>query len=188
MIPLDITWRNVSPSPAIEDDIREKANKLDQFIDEIIKCRVVLEVPHRRHHKGKLYHVRLDISVPGSEIVINREPDQHAAREDVYVSIHEAFDAARRQLQDYARRRRREVKGHEAGPFARISRLFPDDGYGFLETVDGREIYFHKNSVLDASFESIVVGMEVHFSEEEGEKGPQASTVKVVGRHASQAR
>ena len=106
MVPLNITWRNVSSSPAIEAEIRAKASKLEQFIDQIIHCRVVLEVPHRRHHKGKLYHVRLDISVPGGEIVINREPDRRAAREDVYVSIHEAFDAARRQLQDFAREQR----------------------------------------------------------------------------------
>lgn len=182
MIPLKIAFRNVSSSRAIEDNIREKASKLGQFFDRITSCRVVLEVPHRHHHKGKLFHVRLDIKVPGGEIVINREPDKHSSREDVFVSIQEAFDAARRQLQDYARRKRGEVKDHELPPLARISKLFPEEGFGFLETLDGREVYFHKNSVLDGHFEHMEIGVEVHFSEEEGEKGPQASSVKLVGK------
>jgi len=182
MIPLKITYRNVSSSQAIEDSIREKASKLEQFFDRITSCRVVLEVPHRHHHKGMLYHVRLDINVPGGEIVINREPDQHSAREDVFVSIQEAFDAAKRQLQNYARRKRGEVKGHELPPLARISKLFPKEGFGFLETLDGREVYFHKNSVLDGHFEHMEIGAEVHFSEEKGEKGPQASSVKIAGK------
>ena len=182
MIPLKITFRNVSSSQAIEDTIRERASKLDQFFDRITSCRVVLEVPHRRHHKGKLYHVRVDIKVPGGEIVINREPDKHSAREDVYVSIQEAFDAARRQLQDHARRKRGDVKDHVVAPVARVSKLFLEQGYGFLETVDGREVYFNKNSILGELFEHMKVGSQVHFSDEEGEKGPQASSVKLMGK------
>jgi len=185
MIPLKITWRNVAPSPAIEENIREKAEKLDQFIDEVTNCRVVLEVPHRHQRKGKLYHVRLDIKVPGGEVVINREPDKRSARADVYVSIQEAFDAARRQLQDHVRRRRGDIKGHELPPHGRVDRLFPEEGYGFLSTLDGRQIYFHKNSVLEGRFEDLTVGTAVHFTEEDGEKGPQAASVKVVGPPAA---
>ncbi|MCH6545207.1 MAG: HPF/RaiA family ribosome-associated protein [Deltaproteobacteria bacterium] len=182
-VPLQITFRNMPPTEAIEAHIREKAAKLDQFYDRVMSCRVVMEVPHRRHHKGKLYHVRVDIKVPGWEVVINREPTKHSAHEDVYVSVQQAFDAARRQLQDYARRQRGEVKGHEGVPIARVSKLFADEGYGFLETADGREIYFHRNSVLDGHFEHMDVGTEVHFAEEDGERGTQASTVRHVGKH-----
>jgi len=185
MVPLQITFRNMPPTEAIEANIREKAAKLDHFYDRITSCRVVVEVPHRRHHKGKLYHVRVDIKVPGWEVVINREPSKHSAHEDIYVAIQQAFDAARRQLQDYARRQRGGVKGHESVPIARVSKLLADEGYGFLETADGREVYFHRNSVLDGHFEHMEVGTEVHFAEEDRDKGPQASTVRSVGKHHS---
>ena len=181
-IPLQLTLRNMPPSEAIEAHIRERATKLDAFSDRIMSCRVVVEAPHRHHHKGKLYHVRIDMTVPGGELVVNREPSKHASHKDVYVAIRDAFGGARRKLQDYVRRQRGQVKLHEPTPLARVSRLFPQDGFGFLETADGREIYFHKNSVLGGGFAHMEVGSEVYFAEEKGEKGPQASTVKLVGK------
>lgn len=170
------------PSETIEADIREKAAKLDVFCDRLMGCRVVVEAPHRRHHQGRLYHVRIDLTVPGGELVVKREPSKHNAHEDIYVAIRDAFDGARRKLQDYARRQRGQVKLHEPVPAARVSRLFPDEGFGFLETADGREIYFHKNSVLGSGFTNLEVGSEVSYAEEQGEKGPQASTVRLTGR------
>lgn len=204
--PLQITLRNMPPSPAIEDTIREKAAKLDSYYDRILGCRVVVEAPHRRHHKGKAYLVRIDLTVPGGELVVNRarnplnaaklrdpelagndlaeshEPSKHAAHEDVYVAIRDAFNSAGRKLQNYARKRRGEVKAHEPAALARVTKMFPEDDYGFLQTVDGREIYFHRNSVLQPGFDHLEVGAEVHFAEEVGEKGPQATTVRVPGK------
>ncbi len=119
MLPLQITFRNIPSSEAIEASIRERAGKLDLFYDIITSCRVVVEVPHR-HHKGKLYHVRVDITVPGGELVINRESTKRTAHEEVYVLIQKAFDTARRQLQDYARRQWGEVKGHEITPHSKL--------------------------------------------------------------------
>ena len=173
-IPLQITARNFDLTETIEDAIREKAQKLDLFYDQIMRCRVLVEAPHRRHHKGVLFNTRIDITVPGGEIVIKREP-----HEDLYVSIGDAFRAARRQIEDYDRERRREVKYHEEMPRAIVSALFSERGYGFLTTIDGREFYFHKNSVLRNKFKDLKIGMKVRFVEELGEKGPQASTVKV---------
>ena len=173
-IPLQITARNFDLTETIEDAIREKAQKLDLFYDQIMRCRVLVEAPHRRHHKGVLFNTRIDITVPGGEIVIKREP-----HEDLYVSIGDAFRAARRQVEDYDRERRRKVKYHEEMPRAIVSALFPEKGYGFLTTPDGREFYFHKNSVLGDKFKDLKIGMKVRFVEESGEKGPQASTVKV---------
>jgi ribosomal subunit interface protein len=169
------------PSEAIEAHIIEKSDVLERFCDTITSCRVIVEAPHRRHRTGKLYHVRVDITVPGEELVVKREPALHAAHEDIYVAIRDAFDAARRELQNYTRRRRGQVKARKSAPMARVSKLFPDKGYGFLETPDGRELYFHKNSVLEPGFERISVGTKVRFAEEEGEQGPQASTVKIAG-------
>lgn len=107
-IPLQITIRDMEHSDALETHIRDKANKLEEFFDRIMSCRVVVEMPHKHHHQGKQFNVRIDIGVPGSEIVVNRD---HA--EDVYVALRDAFDAAKRQLEDYARKIRGNVKMHQ---------------------------------------------------------------------------
>ena len=177
-LPLKITLRDIAHSEALEGLIREKASWLELFYDQIIGCRVVVEGPVRHHRKGGPYTVRIDLGVPGEDIVVNRQ-----AAEDPYVAVHDAFDAARRQLQDHVLRRRGVVKVHEEIPHGRVSKLFLDEGYGFLETPDGREVYFHRNSVLGADFDRLSIGTEVRFAEEEGEKGLQASTVTVVGKH-----
>jgi ribosomal subunit interface protein len=180
-LPLQITFRNLPSSEAITSVIREKAEKLDRFSDRIMSCRVMVEASHRHQHNGKIYHVRIDLTVPGEEIVVGRDPVNHA-HEDVYVAIRDAFDSAKRQLQDHRRRVRGEEKVHEMPSHARVIRIFPDEGYGFIQTLDGREVYFHKNSVLKNGFEKLEVGDEVRFDEELGEKGPQASTVVAVGK------
>ena len=107
-IPPQITIRDMEHSDALETHIRDKVNKLDEFFDRIMSCRVVVEMPHKHHHQGKQFNVRIDIGVPGSELVVNRD---HA--EDVYVALRDAFDAAKRQLEDYARKMRGDVKTHQ---------------------------------------------------------------------------
>ncbi|MFQ5668751.1 MAG: HPF/RaiA family ribosome-associated protein [Candidatus Binatia bacterium] len=181
-LPVQITFRDMPPSAAVEAKIRERAAKLDRYYDRVMSCRVVVEAPHGHHHHGKLYHVRIDLTVPGGELPVSREPAAHHAHEDVYVAIRDAFDAARRRLEDYGRRQRGEVKARSAPPRARVSKLFRDKEYGFIESADGQEIYFHKNSVLDGAFGRLQVGTEVTFVEEEGEQGPQASTVRAVSK------
>jgi ribosomal subunit interface protein len=138
-IPLEITFRNMPPSPAIEATIREKAAKLEQFHDRITSARVVVETPHRQHRKGKLFHVRIDLRVPGQELVVSRDPASHHEFEDVYVAIRDAFDGAKRQLEDYVRETRHRAKAHDAPPEGRVIRLRADDGDGVIETSDGRE-------------------------------------------------
>jgi ribosomal subunit interface protein len=174
-LPLQITARNLDLSEADREKIREKAEKLNTYYEQIMHCRVAIEVPHRHRREGILYNVRIDMTVPGAELVVKREPN-----EDLDVAIRDAFDAARRQLEDFARRHRGAVKHHEEIAHARISALFPDKGYGFLTMSDGREIYFHEHSVINYDFMHLQVGMEVRFTEEQGEKGPQASTVTVI--------
>jgi ribosomal subunit interface protein len=174
-LPLQITARDISLSEAAEDDIRAKAANLDTYYDGIMSCRVVVEGPVRHHRKGP-FTVRIDLTVPGAELVVDRHADA-----DLYVAIRDAFDAARRRLEDYARRQRGDVKSHEETPRARVSRLFPEEDYGFLETSDGQEIYFHRRSVLHPGFDRLAIGTEVRFAEESGEKGPQASTVAIAG-------
>ena len=175
-IPLQITVRNLDLPEAIKADIHEKSEKLERFYDRIIRCRVVVEVPHRHQNEGILYNVHIDMTVPGAELVVRREPN-----EDLATAVRDAFDAARRKLEDFASRQRGDVKHAVEIPLARISVIFPDEGYGFITTPDGREIYFHKNSLLNHDFKHLEEGMTVRFAEEKGEKGPQASTVTVTG-------
>jgi cold shock CspA family protein/ribosome-associated translation inhibitor RaiA len=163
---------------AIEERIRKEAEKLERYHDRITACRVVVEAPHRRHGKGNLFNVRIELTVPGRPpIVVSRSPADHQAHEEPYVALRDAFDAARRRLQDIARRRRGDVKTHEAPPQGRIIKLVREHGYGFIEREDGVEVYFHRNSVVDGRFEQLKVGDIVRFAAEQGEKGVQASTV-----------
>lgn len=105
--PLDITFRDIAHSEALEADIREKAAKLETFYPHMTGCRVVVEMPHKHTHQGKQFVVKVDITVPGGEVVV-----KHEHHEDAHVAVRDAFDAAKRKLQDYAQRQRGEVKRH----------------------------------------------------------------------------
>jgi ribosomal subunit interface protein len=180
---LQITFRDIPHSDAVEAAIREKAEKLDQFFERIMACRVMVEAPHSHHHQGGLYHIRIDLTVPGNELVVSRSPSEHQAHEDIYVAIRDAFDAAKRQLQEYKRKLKRQVKTHETPAHGQVTELTPDQDYGRIQSSDGRDIYFHRNSLVRGDYGELEVGSEVRFVEESGEAGPQASTVHVVGKH-----
>jgi ribosomal subunit interface protein len=184
-IPLQISFRNMDASDAVEADIRDKVGRLDRFYERITSCRVIVEAPHRHHHKGNLYDIRIDITVPGEEIVVQRSGPENQAHEDVYVAVRDAFNAATRRLQDHVRKTTGRVKAHEVPVHGTVVRLFRDKGYGFIETPEGGEIYFHRDSVVDGSFEDLDVGQEVRLvvAYGESEHGAQASTVKPVGKH-----
>lgn len=184
-IPVQVTFRNMDPSGAVESNVRDKVDKLERYFERIISCRVVVEAPHRHHNKGKLYNVRIDIGVPGKEIVVNHAGPKNHAHEDVYVAVRDAFNAAGRRLEDHARKVRGEVKTHAVPPHGKVIRLFFYEGYGFIQMSDGREIYFHKNSVTNGSFEQLEVDDEVRVAVSEGQSaaGPQASSVTPIGKH-----
>ena len=182
-VPIEIAFHNMDPSPAIEARVREKVAELEKRHEHMTNCRVVIESPHRRGRKGKLYEVKIDISVPGKEIVVSRAGPKNHAHEDVYVAIRDSFNAARRRLEEHTRTRRGEVKSHESPTHGRVAKLLVEEGYGFIETPDGQEVYFHRNSVLNNAFESLKIGGEVRYAEEMGDKGTQASTVVPIGKH-----
>jgi len=184
-LPLQVVFRNMGHSPSIEEIIRKKVEKLEQIASNITSCRVVVEMPHHNHRKGNSYVVRIDITVPQKEIIASTESSLDPANKDFYAVLKQAFNAAARQLEDYTRERRRNVKTHEEQPHATVSKLFADDEFGFLATADGREIYFHANSVLDGKFAQLEIGSVVAFAEEMGEKGPQASTVRLTRASSS---
>lgn len=178
--PVQITFRGLEPTDALTKAVEDRAYELEQYFNKIQSCKVVAESSHRSHRQGNLYHVRIRLAVPGEEIVVSRDPAEHAQNEDMYLAINDAFKETVRRLEDYVRRRRGWVKEHAVPPQGRVVKIFPDEGYGFLEDAQGREIYFHRNSVLDGAFHRLEVGSEVRFAEETGEKGPQASSVSLI--------
>jgi cold shock CspA family protein/ribosome-associated translation inhibitor RaiA len=191
-IPLKITFRGLEPSAAIEDRIRRKAAKLEKFRGTVTRCQVIVEAPHRHHRKGNTWSVRVELAVPGQRLGSLRDAGIDHAHEDVYVAIRDAFDAAYRRLEDHARLQRGDVKAHESWRTGRVVELHPVDEFGMLETADGARVYFHANSVLQKAFRRLAVGASVRFlvAEGEGEMGPQASSVRLVGlrRHTMPAR
>jgi ribosomal subunit interface protein len=183
-IPLQITFKDMDPSPAVEARVRSKVAELERFFSNVSRCHVVVQAPHRRHRKGRLYEVTVHLTVPPRhEIVTGREGRDNPAHEDVYVAIRDAFDAAVRRLEDHARRLRGAVKAHEPAAHGRVVRLLPD--HGFIETSDGQEVYFHSNSVVERGFDALEVGSDVRLviAEEESPKGWQATAVHPIGKH-----
>jgi ribosomal subunit interface protein len=184
-LPVQITFRDMTPSPAVEAHIRERVGDLERYFDKIMACRVVVGASSRRQRNGRQYHVRVDLTVPGREIVVKRDPAEHHAHEDILVAVRDAFDATRRQLADRAHGARGGNKAHATPGHGRVARLFKDDGYGFILSSDGEDIYMHRNAVAGGGFDALSEGDEVRyvFHPGEGEKGPQASTVSAIGKH-----
>jgi cold shock CspA family protein/ribosome-associated translation inhibitor RaiA len=198
---LQIAFRNFESSPWIEQRVRDEVALLERYYPRIIGLRVVLELAHRHHLSGNRYRVRIEIELPGEDIVVNHEPDLYASLKDIdverltreaeveperkhlVVAIDDAFETARRRLQDFARRQRGDVKTHQPRPTGKVVRLDVDGEFGFIEALDGHEVYFHRNSVLGDEYDRLEVGNEVMFSEEAGDKGPQASTVRRIRKH-----
>ena len=178
--PLQITFRHMGPSDAVDARIREYADKLDRYHDNVISCRVVFDAPHQHQSKGNLFHISVDVKVPGHDIVVARDAHQRQAREDPYVAIHDAFEAVYKQLKGAAQVKRHDVKHHDAPLIGMIHSMPREQDFGLIMTRDGRELYFHRNSVLNREFESLKEGQSVRFHEEQGDQGPKASTVIVT--------
>lgn len=135
-LPLQITFRNMPHTDAVEAKIRGRAGKLTRFCDSIIGCRVSIDSPRLHHAAGNQYLVRVELTVPGETLVANREPDAHRAYTDVYVAIRDAFDAVRGQLEEYEGRRQGQVKAQETPALGRIVELNPGEDYGRIATPD----------------------------------------------------
>ena len=179
-IPLQITFRHMDPSPALETRIRELADRFEKFSAQIMRVHVIVEPKPHHQHKGGLYDFHIDLTLPDAEIAIRRAHPADHSHEDPYVALRDAFRAARRKLQDYERKHRQDVKTRVGPAHGRICELDSERGFGRIETDDGRLIYFHSNSLVGARFQDLANGTEVRFAEEAGDRGPQASTVHVL--------
>ncbi len=178
---LEVGFKNMTPSDVVDADIRARVAKLDQYFSKITHCHVTVEAPHRHHRTGRQYHVRVILSVPGRRLVVSSDPGRDEAHADVLVAIRDAFNAMTRQLKDYVRTLRREVKV-PAEPLqeGKVIKLFPEDGYGFIDVGEEGEVYFHRNSVIGDAFAKLAPGSRVAVvvAGRESEHGAQASTVR----------
>ena len=182
--PVQIDFQGMDASEPLRASISQHVDALEQRFGRITSCRVVLKAPGGHHQTGGLYDVNIRLALPeGREVNVGRTATKDERFSDVTYAINHAFKRARRQLQDRVRVMRGKVKAHEGEPIGTVIRLDSAGGFGFLQTVDEREIYFHRNSLLTGDFELLNVGDRVTFFEEMGEKGAQASTVKILGKH-----
>lgn len=186
--PVEIDFQGMDARPEIRADIAKHVAELEQRFGRVTAGRVVLKAPGGHHRTGGLYEVNIRLALPdGREVNVDRTAKADERHSDLTFAINDAFKRARRQLQDRVRELQGQVKHHESARVGTVVRLDPSGEFGFLETSDGREIYFHRNSVLDDGFSRLAAGTRVTFAEEVGEKGPQASTVKLMGKHSLRA-
>ena len=200
ILPLQTTYRNFPRSRGLDALIQEEAAKLELFFDRITSCRVLVERAEHHHRHGAPFHIRIDLRVPGEEIVVNRSPDiratllandvprssksaeVNAANKDAPLAVRTAFHEAGRRLQDYVGRKGGFPKSRQAPTTGEVAKI--GEEYGFLRDTDGDEIYFHRNSVLDDGFDQLHVGSTVRFVAEAGDQGLQATTVDPRPHHS----
>lgn len=181
--PLQIVFDGMDSSDAVEAHVREKVAKLEQFYNHIIDGRVILKRDNRRHRKGPVYSMTIEMSVPGKKLVVSHDPgNYHRHDQHLMPLINDAFAAMSRQLEHFGQIQRGEVKAHPEPLQGRVTNLFPEQEYGFVTLTDGREIYFHKNSVVRPDFDELEKETPVRIvvAYDESPIGPQATTVEAI--------
>ena len=180
--PVEIDFERCKDPGRYRARIEDRVAMLESRFGHITACRVTMRGPGEHHRTGGPYEVNIHLELPGGRHVdIDRSPDEDERYGDPLFAINDAFKRARRVLQDTVRQMQGKVKQHEeVQPTATVRMLEAEENYGFLETADGRDIYFHRNSVLNDGFDNLETGDSVAFVEEMGEKGPQASTVRIL--------
>lgn len=176
-LPLQITIRDIPATETLTNHIREKVNKLSQFNNNIISCHIVVELPQKNQHQGKIYNVRIDLTIPREEIVVNK-----VQNENVFIAIRDAVNATIRRMQSHSRKLRGEVKNHLPLTHGKVVRLFPEDDCGFIEALNGDEYYFQRGNVAYPEFDQLDVGTQVQFLEVIAGLGKQANRV-TAGKH-----
>lgn len=182
----EIKFHGIERSQWVEDYIGERVRRLERFADGITSCHVTLAQEQASHNKGNRYSVMVEVRLPPhNDLTVRKMKDVRDMPTQLPALINLAFGAVERQLKRAAALRRGEEKRHDGQPHGMVEKLFPE-GYGFIRTLgDDRQYYFHRNSVLHDDFERLVVGTEVRFSAEDGDKGPQASSVQIVSKPGS---
>jgi cold shock CspA family protein/ribosome-associated translation inhibitor RaiA len=180
----EIIFHDVDRSQWVEDYIVERLGKLGRYAEGITRCHVTLTQEAAKHNKGNRYSVLVEVRLPPNhDIAVRKQKIIREMHTQLPALINLAFGAIETQLKRTAQRRRADVKTHDSEPRGLVAKLSPEEGYGFIRTLDNQEIYFHRNSVLHGDFERLAVGTEVRFHPEEGEEGLQASSVQVIATH-----
>ena len=180
--PIEIGFKGFEGSDAQKEVIARHLDEVERRFGRIVSGRIFVKAPDRHHRKGSPFEVSIRLKLPdGREVDVSRTHGLDERHADFNYALGDAFRRAERQLHDEVERMQGEVKTAVEQPIGAITRLFED--HGFLEAADGLEVYFHRNSVLNDGFDKLELGSRVIFAEEPGEKGPQASTVKRLGKH-----
>ncbi|MDP4006370.1 cold shock domain-containing protein [Methylobacterium sp. NEAU K] len=183
-VPAKIAFRHYEPLDQIRAEIDEEVSCLETFSDKITSCHVTVTGPPGRHRNGEAFTVTVHIAMPEHhDIIVDRRHGDTPEHEYALVAIKDAFKEARRQIEDVQRAMRGQTKIHAVEEHGRVTKFLAGENCGFIETDDGREIYFHRTDVLHEGFDRLTIGAEVRFAETEGAKGPQASTVRPIGKH-----
>ena len=172
-VPLQMSFRKVRKSTAIEDLIRDQAAKLERVCDHIVGCRIAVEKPQKHQKSGNPFRVRIDVTVPPEhELVVTREASEGDLHEQLPTVLRNAFGAMRRQLRKLVEKQHGDVKTHPAQEVGGlVVRLFREQGYGFIKSLDGQEVYFHKNSLPGDKFDRLEIGSGVHRTRRRALKG-----------------
>jgi len=183
--PVEIIWHNMDPARHVEKRVNQRVARLERFFGRIVRCHVVVEAPHERRRTGNQYEVRLEVSVPGGELAINRKPGNDFAHADVLVAVRDAFDAMERQLRRWKDEHSGRPEAREAPLQGRITEINAAKQSGQIATTDGRLVYFHRNAVVTGDFERMNAGDTVELVVDRGEDaaGAHASTVRSIGAH-----
>ena len=187
----EITYRHLEKNAAIHNLVEEKIAKLEQFCDYMNSCRVVIEKDSSNPDSGSPYRVSIDITIPHKrEIAVVEKPDTGKQYIPLETVIRDAFEAARRQIVSISTEQQGKRKVHpEQEVSAVVEKIFFEEGYGFIrEAGTGREIYFHRNSVVHDDFNRLVVGAGVRYKETMGEMGPQATTVQLIDKRSGEGK
>lgn len=180
--PLEISFHNLPPSRAVEASIRRRVGKLERIYDRLVGCRVSIEALHQQHRTGNVVSVHIEMKVPGGTLAVTREPHrvgERMSKPNVQTSLRQAFHAAEERLKSFKEQQRGDTKTHTPMFAGQVAEIFPEQDYGFIRTNAGTQLYFHRQSLMGGTFETLKPGDAVHFEESAGETGPAAAKVWV---------
>ncbi len=183
-IPLEISFHGLSRSDALEELIHRDVNKLERVCDNLISCRIGVEQYQKGRTTANSFRIRIEMRTPpGHSLVVTHITGSKEQADDLPTAISNAFRSAQRRLKQLVAKRNGEKKSHpQQETEALIVKLFPNEGYGFLRSLEGEEIYFHRNSILNDDFDHLTTGTGVIFTPEIGDNGLQATSVRIVNK------
>lgn len=182
-IPLEIAFKGIDSSDPVQDRIRQEASQLNRYRGRVTSIRVTIEKPHHEHHRKAPFDVRIHLGLRGPQAVdVSHEPGNFQNHQDPLIAIRDAFAAALKQLEHILQKQTQKMRWlRDVSPFGRVTKLFPEDGYGFIEIEDGTEVYFSRRGVLKPGYDWLTIGTEVRFNVRMSEFGPYASSILAVG-------